>query len=265
MVLGLADPGVPGGVGQVGGLVDEDRRVAGADAVRGFARAVRCLDHRGTAGRDRQVAHGHQLLRQRDARSLEAQDEVLRGALLLQGGAKHADDLRAVRLLSGCGEKMTASLHLIALIAMLTIVTSGLVTGSSPAITPAGLAYLTMPPVGKLFDDADALGAERVAQDAQDLPPPGGDPFCAAHAALVHTHPGEPGKGLVVGGRPCDRAAQTVDGRLVVVVHRRHGGSRPVEKLACRRSFLLGDGSSHRHIIPARCSGSYSCDQRTFR
>ena len=37
----------------------------------------------------------------------------------------------AVFRLIGCGEKMTASLHLIALMAMLTIVTSGLVTGSS--------------------------------------------------------------------------------------------------------------------------------------
>ena len=48
----------------------------------------------------------------------------------------------AVFLLSGCGEKMTASLHLIALMAMLTIVTSGLVTGSRPAITPDGLRVL---------------------------------------------------------------------------------------------------------------------------
>src|SRR5437762_1512732 len=41
----------------------------------------------------------------------------------------------------GCGEKITASRHFSALMAILTIVTSGLVTGHSPAITPTGLPY----------------------------------------------------------------------------------------------------------------------------
>src|SRR5471032_1230789 len=51
----------------------------------------------------------------------------------------------AVALLAGWGEKITASRHLMALIAIATMVTTGLVTGSNPAMTPTGLAYLTMP------------------------------------------------------------------------------------------------------------------------
>ena len=42
-------------------------------------------------------------------------------------------------------------------------------TGISEQITPAGFAYLTMPLSGQLLDDAHALLAERVAQDAEHL------------------------------------------------------------------------------------------------
>src|SRR6266568_3100505 len=48
-----------------------------------------------------------------------------------------------VRLLAGWGEKITASLHLIAKIAMPIGFTYGLVSVISEAITPAGFAYLT--------------------------------------------------------------------------------------------------------------------------
>ena len=53
-----------------------------------------------------------------------------------------------VRFVRGWGEKMTASLALMALIAVPGGVSSGLVMGTIDAITPAGLAYLTMPRSG---------------------------------------------------------------------------------------------------------------------
>ena len=46
VVLGLADPRVHRGLGEVGGLVDDDRGVAGADAVGRLAGAVGGLHHR---------------------------------------------------------------------------------------------------------------------------------------------------------------------------------------------------------------------------
>ena len=69
-------------------------------------------------------------------------------------------------------------------------VTYGLVTGISAAMTPAGLAYLTMPCLGHLFDDAHALLAQRIAEDAEDLGAAGR--LAAAHAAFVHAHVREP-------------------------------------------------------------------------
>ena len=56
VVVGLADARVARRLLDVGGLVDDHRRVAGADAVGRLARSVRRLDHRRAAGRDRQIA-----------------------------------------------------------------------------------------------------------------------------------------------------------------------------------------------------------------
>ena len=77
--------------------------------------------------------------------------------------------------------------------AMPTGVTYGLVTGISAAITPAGFAYLTMPRAGILFDDPDALLAERVAQDALHLG--AARRLALAHAALVDAHVRQPDRG----------------------------------------------------------------------
>ena len=99
---------------------------------------------------------------------------------------------------------MTASLHLIALMAMLTIVTSGLVTGQQARDHSDGLGVFDDALFRELFDDSDALRAERIAQDAQNLPAPGGHAFSAAHPALFDTHPGEPAERLLIGGRPGD-------------------------------------------------------------
>ena len=78
-------------------------------------------------------------------------------------------------------------------------------------MTPAGLAYLTMPLLGNLLDDADALLAQRVAQDAEHLG--AARRLAAAHAALVDAHVGEADRRLLVAAGPGDGPAQAIDRR----------------------------------------------------
>ena len=87
------EPGVAGGVGDVGGLVDHHGRVAAADAEGGLARAVGRPDHGGAARGERQVAAGHQLLGERDGRLVDALEDVGRRALADHHLAQEADDL----------------------------------------------------------------------------------------------------------------------------------------------------------------------------
>ena len=89
-VGGLAEPRVARRLGHVRGLIDDHRRVAGADAVGRHARAVGRLDHVPTAGRLDQVGPRHQVLGGRDARSFEALQQVLGRAL---AGERAAHDL----------------------------------------------------------------------------------------------------------------------------------------------------------------------------
>ena len=94
-------------------------------------------------------------------------------------------------------------------------VTYGLVTGISDAMTPAGFAYLTMPLVGHLLDDADALLPQRVAQDAEHLRAPAsarGLPMPLSSTLMLR----EAGGGRLVAARPGDGAAQPIDRGLVV-------------------------------------------------
>ena len=53
-------------------------------------------------------------LRERDARTLDALQQILGGSGVFEGGAHDRTVSFVVFLLAGCGEKMTASLHLIA-------------------------------------------------------------------------------------------------------------------------------------------------------
>ena len=76
VVVGLADARVARRLFDVGGLVDDHRRVAGADAVGRLARAVGRLHHRRPAGGDGEIADRHQLVGQRDARPLDALQHV---------------------------------------------------------------------------------------------------------------------------------------------------------------------------------------------
>ena len=68
-----------------------------------------------------------------------------------------------VRLLRGCGEKMTASRHLMANIPTPGGVSSGFVVGTSDAIRPTGLAYLAMPFSGT-FSMTPTLGWRRTSR-----------------------------------------------------------------------------------------------------
>ncbi|MPM46223.1 hypothetical protein SDC9_92921 [bioreactor metagenome] len=58
----LTDAGVPGGLLDVGGLVEDHGGVAGPRAVRRFPRTVSGLGHGRPAGGHDEVAHGHKLL-----------------------------------------------------------------------------------------------------------------------------------------------------------------------------------------------------------
>ncbi len=95
---------------------------------------------------------------------------------------------RVVFLLRGCGEKMTASRHLMANRPTPGGVSSGLVVGTRDAISPTGFAYLTMPLLRQLLDDADALLAQDVAQDAHDLEALADAALRVADAALFDAH-----------------------------------------------------------------------------
>jgi hypothetical protein len=105
-------PRVARGDVDVGSFVDDHRRVAGSDAVRRPARAIRCAHHRLTAGREREIASSHQVLRQRDARILDALKQIRGGTLAPDRFAHHAHhfESRAFRA-RVWGEEITASRH----------------------------------------------------------------------------------------------------------------------------------------------------------
>ena len=92
-------------------------------------------------------------------------------------------------------------------------VTYGLVTGISEAMTPAGLAYLTMPFSGDLLDDAHALLPEGIAKDPEDFA--AAARLGAAHAAFGDAHCRQPGRGRLVAAGPGDGAAEPIDARLI--------------------------------------------------
>ena len=122
---------------------------------------------------------------------------------------------------------------------MLIGVTYGLVTGISDAMTPAGLAYLTMPLLGNLLDDAHALLPQRVAQDALHLG--AALRLAAAHAALVDAHAAPARRGRLVAAGPGDRLAQAIDRGLVVGLDGAHRGASAVEQRLRGRLLLGGD------------------------
>ena len=140
-----------------------------------------------------------------------------------------------VRLLRGCGEKITASRHLMANIPTPGGVSSGFVVGTSDAIRPTGLAYLTMPFSGSVLDDADARLAQHVAEDAHDLEALVDPALRVADAALLDAHLGQPRERRLVGDRPGDGLAEPVDLLLGRALEAR-GAPRARERPARRRA-----------------------------
>ena len=181
------------------------------------------------------------------------EDEVLGRALLLQGGAEHARDFERGGPAHRMRREDDGVPALEALMVMLTIVTSGFVTGRRPAIRPDRLGVLHDALVGQLFDDADAPGPQRVAENPEDFPAACRHAVGAAHAAFFDAHTGESAEGLFVGGRPGNRAAQAIDGVLIVVEGCGHGDARAREQRNCADASLLGEDSGHgRHYDPSQ-------------
>ncbi len=114
VIVGLADARVARRLDDVRRLVDHHRRVAGADAVGRLAGAVRGLHHRRAAGRDRQVAGAiSSFASGMLGRSTHCSRSS--GAPSLRSAARMTRTVSFVVFrLPGCGEKITASLHLIA-------------------------------------------------------------------------------------------------------------------------------------------------------
>src|SRR5262249_27907548 len=98
----------------IGCLIDHHRRVPRSDAVRRLTRTICRLHYGRPAGGDRQIADRHQLLRERML-GVSAPWRTSSGAPAAFNAARMMRTTSAVvLLLAGCGEKITASLHLTA-------------------------------------------------------------------------------------------------------------------------------------------------------
>ena len=239
MVVGLADARVPRRLLDVGGLVDQHRRVPGAHAVGGFSRSVRGLDHCRSAGGDCQIATRHELVGQRDVRPLYDLEDVLRGALLAQRRAQQPHGFRG-RLPAG---RVRREDHRILALDRVDGDADGgdVRTGHrDQRRNHAGwLRVLDEAPLRVLLDDAHALLTQRVAEDAEDLRAPGR--FAFAHAALVHAHVGEADGRLFVPAGPGDGLAEPIDRRLIVGLDRAHRAARLADQLVNEPRLLRGN------------------------
>ena len=210
-VGGLAETRVAGGLGDVGRLVDDHRGVAGAHAVRRRPGAVGRLHHVASARGLDEVGLGHQVLRCRDARPLQAQQEVGGRPFPRQGAAHDLDrlprGLLAARVRreddgvatldgehpdTGRGELRVGGRH-------------------ERRDQADRLGVLGDALVGHRLDHADTGLSEDVTEDAHDLEPLADPARRVADAALVDAHLREPGEGGLVGDRPGDGLAQPVD------------------------------------------------------
>jgi hypothetical protein len=226
MVRGLRQPSVACRLDDVSRLVDDHRRVAAADAEGRPAGAVRRLDHRRPAGRQRQVALRHQSLGQRNRRLLDALEHVCGGALAHHHLAQDADHFARRSLGTWVGREDDG-------VARLDRVDRRSGRGQlrvrhrhDRGDHAGRFGVFDQPLVGILLDDTDALRAQRVAEDAVDLEPFGGAAVAVADAALVDAHVGQAGERRLVAERPADRLGKAVDTPLVVLGDRGHCSSR---------------------------------------
>ena len=126
-------------------------------------------------------------------------------------------------------------------------VSSGFVVGTSEAMSPTGLAYLTMPLSGIVLDDTDARLAEDVAEDAHDLEALADAGHGIADAALLDPHLREPRERGLVGDRPSDGLAQAVDLLLRGALELAQCGTAAGHERIDGGRLLRGD-RSHRHV-----------------
>ncbi len=213
---GLRQPRVVRRFLDVGGLVDDHRRVAGAHAVGGRARAVGRAHHRLAAGGDDQVGARHQRLRHRDVDLGQALQDVGRRAFALERLAHQAHGLERGLLRARVRREDDHVARLDAVDRIAGGRQVGVGRRHDAGDDAGGLAVLDDALLGELLDDAHALLAQRVAQHTADL-------HALAHATdrvtkprLLDAHVDEPGKGLLVRNRPRHRLAQPVDPGLVV-------------------------------------------------
>jgi hypothetical protein len=112
VVVGLADPRVARGVDDVRGVVDDHRRIAGADAVGRLPRAVGAFT---IAGPPVAIVRSQRRISSFASGMLGRSTHCRRssGAPSLRSAARMTRTVSFVVFrLPGCGEKITASLHL---------------------------------------------------------------------------------------------------------------------------------------------------------
>ena len=135
----------------------------------------------------------------------------------------------------------------------------GLVTGISEQITPAGLAYLTMPLSGSssmtpmLFCRS---ASRRMPSTLRAAPR-----FAAAHAAFVDAHVGQARRGVGIRAGPADRLAEAIDPGLVVAADGVHGTARVGQQTPGLLGFSWGNRScGHKSMDRERADyGDPSC------
>ena len=225
----------------VGGLVDDHRRVARSDAVGRRAGAVRGAHHGLAAGGDDQVRARHQRLRHRDVHLGQALQDVGRRAFPLQRLAhqSHGLERRLLRARVRREDHAVARLDAVDRVARRRQVRVG--RRHDAGDDPGRLAVLDDALLRQLLDDADALLAQRVAQHAANLHPLAHPAHGVAQPALLDPHVDQARERLLVRHRPGHRLAQPVDPRLVVRLDDREGFARTREDLVQFLLLLLGD------------------------
>ena len=212
----LGKPRVAGGFLDVRRLVDDHRRVAGADAIGRRAGAVRGADHRLAAGRDDQVRARHQRLRHRNIDAREALQDVGGRAFALERLAHQAHRLERCLLRA----RVRREDHDVARLDPVDRVAGRrqvrVRRRDDAGDDPRGLGVLDDALFGQLLDDAHALLAQGVAQHAPDLHPLAHPAHRVAEAGFLDAHVDETREGLLVRHRPGHRLAQAIDAGLVV-------------------------------------------------
>ena len=239
----------------VGGFVDDHGRVAGADAVGGRAGAVGRAHHRLAAGRDDEIGARHQGLRHRNVDLGQALQNVRRRALALERLAHQPHRLERGLLAA----RMRREHHHVARLDAVDRVAGrgkiGIGGRHDAGDDSNRLGVFDDAFLGQFLNDADALLAQRVAQDAADLHALAHAADLVAEAGLGNAHVDEPGERDLVGDGPGDGLAQAIDTRLIVGLDDRRGLAGAGENFVELLLLLFSDALFHfRHEIVSSAS-----------